>query len=112
MVFPPDQIEELQALYGAVGVAEEGGKAYVHLNRLPLPPGCEPREVEALLCPSGRDGYPSRLLFAVRVQSATSRNWNFEGRILERNWHSFSWSVPGENHRLAPLVQAHLLALA
>lgn len=111
MEFPPDQIEELKALAGDASRSEEGGFVYFLLPSLQLPPGCSPEKVDALLCPMLRNGYPSRLFFAERITSRGQRNWNANGvRILERNWHAFSWTVPG-GLRLAQLVGAHLKGL-
>ena len=109
--FPDEQIEELKALCGDVAAATEGGTEFLLLKALPLPDGCAPARVEALLCPAGRDGYPSRLYFAQMPSSPTKPNWHMNPRILEKNWHVYSWRVPGSGHRLAQLVQLHLKAL-
>lgn len=111
MSFPSDQIEELKRLLGTVQAAEEGGTTYFLIPALALPAGCTPSIVDALLCPTSRDGYPSRLFFAERIQSPISRNWNANGvRIIERNWYAFSWKVP-ENLRLAQIIGVHLRGL-
>jgi hypothetical protein len=108
---PTEQLEELKALYGEIGVATEGGTIFIRFAALPLPDGCAPRHLEALLCPSAREGYPSRLYFAERPTSGKVPNWHMNPRILERNWHVYSWRVPGDGHRLAQLVEMHLSAL-
>lgn len=111
MTFPDDQVEELKLLSPGAERCEEGGKTYLYLPGLSLPDGCAPARIDALLCPTERDGYSSRLFFAVRVQSPASRNWNANGvRILERNWEAFSWKVP-PGLRLAQMVGAHLRGL-
>lgn len=111
MTFASDQIEELNALFGDVKTSEEGGVAYFFIPSLCLPTGCSPDKVDALLCPTSRDGYAFRLFFAERIQSPTQQNWNVNSvRILERNWHAFSWRVP-ENLRLAQMVGVHLRGL-
>lgn len=111
MSFPSDQIEELKRLFGNVRAAEEGGTTYFLIPALALPASCTPSNVDALLCPTTRDGYHSRLFFAERIQSPIPRNWNANGvRIIERNWYAFSWKVP-ENLRLAQIIGVHLRGL-
>jgi hypothetical protein len=111
MEFPSDQIEELKTLFPDVQRSDEGGSAYFLLPSLQLPPGCVPEKVDALLCPMTRDGYPSRLFFSVQISAPVQRNWNANGvRILERNWHAFSWTIAA-NQRLAQMVGAHLKGL-
>lgn len=111
MSFPVDQVEELKAIFSNVSSAEEGGVTFFFIPSLELPPGCRPEQVDALLCPTLRDGYHSRLFYAAQVQSPTQRNWNASGvRILERTWYAFSWKVP-ENLRLAQMISIHLRGL-
>lgn len=111
MDFPLDQVGELKQLFPGVQRCDEGGYAYFLLPGLSLPGGCTPGHADILLCPMPRDGYPSRLFFAQVVQSPVSRNWNNTSRILERNWHAFSWIIDQPGLRLAQLVAAHLEAL-
>ena len=107
--FPRDQLDELKHGCLAVASCQEAGVTYLLLERLELPAGCSPRQVDALLCPTARDGYTSRLFFAEQVQSAFARNWNFNGRICERTWHAFSWQIADARPmRLAQLVRIHL----
>lgn len=108
----PDQIEEFKTLFNDVQFCEEGGNPYFLIPGLALPMGCIPNKTDALLCPTTRDGYTSRLFFAEKIQTRHSLNWNALGvRILERNWHAFSWKIPQENLRLAQMVGAHLRGL-
>ena len=111
MTFPEDQVAELKLLCPNIQHCDEAGRIYLLLPRLSLPEGCSPSTSDALLCPTERDGYPSRLFFAERIKSRTELNWNASGvRILERNWQAYSWKVnPGM--RLAQMVAAHLRAL-
>jgi hypothetical protein len=111
MDVPAEQIEELKQLFPGVQRCDEGGYAYFLLPDLPLPAGCTPSKIDVLLCPMQRDGYPSRLFFAQKVQSPVSQNWNTACRILERNWQAFSWIVDQPGLRLAQMVAAHLEAL-
>ena len=110
MSFPEDQGAELKRFFGEIGTAREGGITYLLLHNAGLPPGCAPPRMDLLLCPFERDGYPSRLYFAERIQCATALNWNGGIRVLERNWFAFSWRVSG-GLRLLQMVQEHLRAL-
>ena len=112
MNFQRDEIAEMTALYGDVQTAAEGGSPYFFIVGLSLPEGCNPTKVDALLCPTPRDGYPSRLFFAEKPTSRSSPNWNGQVRLLERNWFAFSWKIrTSEPLRLAQMVQAHLRGL-
>jgi hypothetical protein len=106
--FPDDQVDELIGQYPGVAQAEEGGIVYFLLPDLEMPAGCAPARVDALLCPTTRDGYASRLYVADKVTGGPSQNWNATGvRILERNWHAVSWRTR-EGLRLAQMVRVHL----
>lgn len=109
MNFPIEQINELKRIVPFLCYAEEGGYPYFLLKDVELPACCNPGKVDVLLCPKPKDGYESRLFFP-QVISGPSRNWNGQVRVLERNWHAFSWAVPG-NLRLAEIFLIHLKAL-
>lgn len=104
MRFPTEQVAELARLCPGVQQAEVGGVTVFRIPALPLPEGCTPDAVEALLYPAPRDGYTSRLFFAERVQGGPSRNWNgslssvvaagarSRGRPLRTSdWPRWSW---------------------
>src|SRR3954463_15225982 len=111
MSYPEDQVAELKLLCPDISQVEEAGCTFLLLPGLNLPDGCNPARTDALLCPSARDGYASRLFFAEKVQTKAERNWNATGvRIAERNWHAYSWKT-NSNLRLAQMVAAHLRAL-
>ena len=111
MSYPEDQVAELKLLCPDASEVQEGGCSFLLLPGLHLPDGCSPARIDALLCPTARDGYPSRLVFAEKIQTKAQRNWNASGvRIAERNWHAFSWKT-NANLRLAQMVAAHLRAL-
>ena len=108
MAIPADQVAELKRLCPEAQECEEGGCTYVLLPRLKLSDGCSPSCVDALLCPSARDGYAFRLFFAERVPSRVNLNWNANRvRVLERNWDAFSWNVAAAP-RLIQMVAAYL----
>jgi len=110
MGLPEDQIAELKQFFREIFAATEGGIIYLLLRDAALPSGCMPARMDLLLCPFERDGYPSRLYFAERVQCAKALNWNSGVRVLERNWSAFSWKIAG-GLRLLQMVQEHLRAL-
>jgi hypothetical protein len=111
MTFPDEQVEELRLLCQGVEQASEGTRDFYALSGLSLPEGCVPNQTDALLCPTEMDGYPSRLFFASHIEVAKSPNWNANGvRILEKNWHAYSWRVSADL-RLAQMVVAHLKGL-
>ncbi len=110
MSTPDEELAELQRTYPGSKRCEEGGTTFYFIPDLPLPQGCSPASVDALLCPTERDGYPSRLYFADRIQSPAGLNWNMQPRALERNWNAFSWAaVP--DLPLIDLVLAYTRAL-
>jgi hypothetical protein len=109
MEFPKEQIEDLKRYCASLSSLTEGGTTFFCLEKLPLPVGCSPAACDALLCPTSRDNYPSRLFLSVQVESPYSRNWNVTGaRIGERNWFAFSWKVELPGATLVQLLLAHL----
>jgi hypothetical protein len=111
-MYPQDQIDELKGQYSGLSFIEEAGVEYFLLPNMLTPKGCIPDKVDALLCPSARDGYTSRLFFAKQVAGPRPLNWNANGvRIGERNWHAYSWKIGASSQRLAQMVSSHLSAL-
>ena len=113
MSFSTDQVAELKNLCPEVSEVKEADYTYVLLPGLNLPEGCSPARTDALLCPSPREGYVSRLFFSEKVKpgSGPEPNWNSNGvRIAGRNWHAYSWRT-SPNLRLVQMVAAHLRAL-
>jgi hypothetical protein len=111
MNLPDDQLAELEGVFPNVAVYQEGNLPYLLIPQLPLPTGCSPDRIDVLLCPVPRDGYPSRLFFSERIATPRPCNWNANGvRIIERNWHAFSWKV-NPTLRLIQQIAAHLRAL-
>ncbi len=114
MDFPRDQLEELKRLYPGVQLCDEGGFSFFLLPDVALPEGCVPSRADLLLCPMFRDGYPSRLFIAERISTSANLNWNGTCRILDHNWHAFSWMADqdDQNHlRLAQRVALHMRGL-
>ena len=96
MSFPEDQVAELKQLCPDVQSARRRA-APICFFRAEPPGRVQPRRRDALLCPTARDGYASRLFFAERVESGADSNWNANGvRIVERNWHAYTWKTNPE----------------
>jgi hypothetical protein len=107
MNFAQEQITELKDLFPNVQACDEGGVTFFLIPDFKLPEGCIPSNADALLCPTSRDGYDSRLYFSDKIQTAKPLNWNANCvRILERNWHAFSWRIP-PGLRLSQMVATH-----
>ena len=87
-----DQVALLKKLCPSAAEATEGGVTFLHLGQISLPNGCNPRLVEALLCPVARDGYQSRLFLSEKVaHTGKGQNWNGNAYILGRTWWAVSW---------------------
>jgi hypothetical protein len=112
MNFSEDQILELKSIAPDLSIAQDGGYTYIRIDNLQLPDYCKPNVVNALLCPSQREGYESSLFYSAPISGyPNARNWNRNNvRILDENWHAISWRVtPGL--RLLEMLQIHLSAL-
>jgi hypothetical protein len=102
---------ELDQLCGGAKEYTEFGLNYILLPQLRLPSGCSPAVVDALLCLSSRDNYPTRLFFAQLVTSKNGLNWNSHNiAILQRSWFAYSWNHVATGRPIEVLAQ-HLKAL-
>ncbi len=115
MAWSDNEIEELKKYYSDVMMAEEGGFTYFLIKEVKLPSYCSPSKVDVLLCPMSREGYTSRLFFANKItnnmEGAKTLNWNSnDQRILDRNWHAYSWKINKDDLRLAQMMADHLRA--
>jgi len=111
-MLPTGEVEALKALFPNIALAEEGGTSFILIKNVTLPDGCEPRQVEALLCPSERDGYPSRLFLSHKVSHhGKGTNWSPSGgaMILGRVWWAVSWRTRS-GQSLTEMVLDHLAA--
>ena len=105
------ELRELDPLSGGAKEYVEFGLSYILLPALRLPNGCSPVAVDALLCLSQRDGYPTRLFFAQPVASKNGLNWNAQNvAILQRTWFAYSWNYVASGRPIEVLAQ-HLKAL-
>ena len=112
MTYPEDELAELKQLCPGASRCIDGGTTYFLLPGLQLPDGCAPGVTDALLCPTDRDGYNSRLFFDRVVSSRQALNWNLQNaRIADRNWNAYSWKLNRTGLRLAQMVGEHLRAL-
>ena len=103
-------LRELDQLCEGAKEYAEFGLNYVLLPQLRLPGGCTPAVLDALLCLSPRDGYPTRLYFAQQVSSKNGLNWNSNVAILQRSWFAYSWNYVASGRPIEVLAQ-HLKAL-
>src|SRR5260370_37101667 len=103
-----DALDELRHLCPEATALEEAGREYVLLPNLKLPEGRNPNNIDALLCLSEREGYPTRLFLAARY-AERGGNWN-ELRILGRTWHCLSWNYGAAGQRPPQILAAHLRA--
>lgn len=109
MEFPKNQIEELKQIAPSLSQASEGGYTFLLIEAMAMPEGCIPEQVDALLCPSPREGYSSRLFLSSQITGCPALNWNGNIRVLGKNWYAISWqSSPGL--RLVEMLQVHLKA--
>jgi len=110
--FPGDEIDELTSCFAGLSTASEGGTAFILIPAMNLPAGCDPKTADALLCPTPRDGYPSRLFFSAKIShQGPGQNWNAAGVvILSRQWWAVSWKAQDSNKRLSAILASHLEA--
>jgi hypothetical protein len=105
------ELRELEPLCAGPQEYAEFGRHYILLPQLRLPDGCAPTVVDALLCLSARDGYPTRLFYSQQVVCKNALNWNAQNvPILQRNWFAYSWNYVPSGRPIEVLAQ-HLKAL-
>lgn len=104
-----DDLSELELICGKVSEFQAEGRRFLLLERVTLPTGCSPPVTEALLCPEARDGYATRLFLPAPVVGKGT-NWT-RHRILDREWHSWSWRNITANQRLSQILAGHLRGL-
>lgn len=105
------ELRELEQLCSGPKEFTEFGPNYILLPQLQLPEGCAPAVVDALLCLSARDGYPTRLFYAQQIKCKNALNWNAQNvPILQRNWFAYSWNYVATGRPIEVLAQ-HLKAL-
>jgi len=112
MEFDQEQVAELKTCFPNLEAVPDGEQKFILISRLSLPPGCDPQEVDALLCPFRRDNYPSRLFLSAKVSHrGQGQNWNAVGVVIVgRRWWAVSWDTKNDKQRLLDMVMAHLRA--
>ena len=103
------QIQELKSFYPGATVIPDGGIDYIHIPRLRLPKGNTPDVVDALLCPQQYGGYTTRL-FLSEVILGKNVAWT-PHRVIDKEWHTWSWNNVPPTLRLAQILAEHLRAL-
>lgn len=112
MSFATNEIDELKQCFDGLSACAEGGISFLLIPSLSLPAGCDPAVVDALLCPSQRDGYSSRLFLSTKVaHRGRGQNWNSNDvMICGRRWWAVSWKAQESRKRLSAILAAHLEA--
>lgn len=105
-----EQFEELKQFYPHAKRATESGIEFILIPELILPSGCLPEKIDAVLCPTMRDGYDSRLFYAEQITGIPTKNWNGKLRICDRSWVSYSWKS-SSGMTLLQMVMYHLHTL-
>jgi hypothetical protein len=105
------ELHELDQICDGAREYTEFGLNYVLLPQLRLPDGSTPAVLDALLCLSFRDSYPTRLFFAQQVTSKNGLNWNAQNvAILQRSWFAYSWNHVASGRPIEVVAQ-HMKAL-
>jgi hypothetical protein len=112
MALDQDQIDELKTCFPNLAAVEDGEQTFILISSLPLPSGCDPQQVDGLLCPFRRDNYRSRLFLSARIShKGPGQNWNANGVIIAgRQWWAVSWDTKTDKQRLLAMIMSHLQA--
>lgn len=103
-------LTQLKRFSSGVSVFADAGLRYIHLPELALPAQCDPPSSDALLCMDARDGYPTRLLLASKIETpARPLNWHMSPTVAGRVWQAFSWKGVPSTDPVSVLI-GHLKA--
>lgn len=107
-----EHLDGLRKVCSGAEIMHDGGIDYIFLPQLTIIVSKVAHKIDALLCPSQHpSGYMTRLFLSAQFQgSGQSNNWN-QFRILERNWHSWSWQNVPSTQAPTQILAAHLRAL-
>lgn len=110
MAFDQSQIEELKSYYPGIGALTDGGTEFILIPSVRLPEGCSPEVLDALLCPTPKDGYPSRLYMSQKpTHQGPGQNFNANGVLIAgRKWWAPSWNTNKTGLSLLGALLAHL----
>ena len=104
-----EHLEEFNLVCSGARGMSEGGLEFIHLPLLKLPEGCNPAQIEALLCLSSHSGYSTRLFLAAPV-SGRGNNWTTHC-VLGRTWHTWSWNHIPNTLRPMQILAEHIRGL-
>jgi hypothetical protein len=102
----PDEFDELKRICPGAKEMPEASIDFILLPDLKI---SGQGQVDGLLCPQARDGYPTRLFLSKEVPGK-GNNWTTH-RILDRTWWTWSWKDVSADLRLAEILAAHISAL-
>jgi len=105
----PADFDKFRALYPSLEVWREGGVDAAFVPLLKVIAAGATHEVQILLWPNARDGYPSRLFVSEKLPGARANNWN-SFAICGRTWWACSWSGVQATLPLAEMLANHLRA--
>jgi hypothetical protein len=105
-------LDGLRSICPRAAVMGEGGIDYIFLPSITVRTNLGNHAIDALLCPTAHPtGYMTRLFLAKPLPGCgQSNNWG-QFRILERDWHSWSWQNVPATLTPAQILAAHLRAL-
>lgn len=86
----PAQFGPVQTAFPDAEFWEEGGQPYVFLPELRFVGAGKRKKMQALLCPSPRDSYTTRLFLEEQIPERV-QNWK-QVTIRGRTWWACSWN--------------------
>ena len=107
-----DKINGIREIYPNAQTMAEAGIDFIYIPAITISTSKGQRTLNALLCPMAHPtGYMTRLFLSEPCEGCgQSANWN-TFRILERQWHSWSWQNVPASLTPAQILAAHLRAL-
>jgi hypothetical protein len=104
------ELLKLKEIHGSAVLLREGGNPVIFLPGFRFRAAERDMEMDLLLYPSARDGYPTRLFFEKKIDER-AQNWNSYS-IIDRQWWSPSWKDVGSELSWPIMLCAHLRAVA
>lgn len=96
---------------GDVRFMLEGERRLIHMPQLRFLVNGQQKCMDALLCLNhSNPSYPTKLYFS--TQLGCGLNWNESAFMLNRDWHTFSWSNVSSDQTPIEILAAHLRPLA
>ncbi|MDE5442526.1 hypothetical protein GWG65_13920 [Bradyrhizobium sp. CSA207] len=95
---------------GEVSFRKEGWRELILMKALRLVASGAQHKIDAILCLNhDNPTYPTKLYLAQPVGS--DLNWNETVYLLDRSWHTFSWSNVSPDQPWFDILAAHLRAI-